>query len=317
MGQYILKRIGAMVLTMFIIISLAFVVLRLMPGSVYDNPDLPEEIIAALEAKAHLNEPLPVQYFYYWKGILLDGDWGVSVKLEPSVPVWKVIKDRIPVTLSLNICSLLVSIPIGLLCGTIAALKKSKMPDHILSLMVVLFISVPSFVFASLLQYFMAGKLSLFPIVYSSTQGFGVKVASMVLPVIALALHPIANITRYLRGELIETMSSEFMLLARTKGLNKAQAITRHAFRNSMVPIANIIIPMFTHVMGGSLVIEQIFSIPGVGGIITKSVNARDHWLTMAALIFYAAINLVTHLVVDISYGIIDPRIRLGGHQDD
>jgi oligopeptide transport system permease protein len=107
------------------------------------------------------------------------------------------------------------------------------------------------------------------------------------------------------------------MLLARTKGLNKAQAITRHAFRNSMVPIANIIIPMFTHVMGGSLVIEQIFSIPGVGGIITKSVNARDHWLTMAALIFYASINLVTHLVVDISYGLIDPRIRLGGHQDD
>ena len=316
MQKYLLQRFGAMLLTMFIIMSLAFFVLRLMPGSVYDDPNLSPEIIASLEKKAHLDKPILVQYYYYWKGIILDGDFGVSVKLEPSVPVFKVLRDRIPTTLLLNIMSLFVSIPLGLMAGTFAALKKSKLPDHIISLMVVLFISVPSFVFAALLQYFV-GKTGVLPVVYTSTQGFGMKITSMVMPVLALALHPIATITRYLRGELIETMSSEFMLLARTKGLSKYKAIVRHAFRNSMVPMANVIIPMFTHIMGGSLVIERIFSIPGVGGIMTDSVNANDHWLTMAVLIFYSAITLLTILLVDVSYGIIDPRIRLGGTKNE
>ena len=313
MGRYVLKRLGMILLTLFIIISLGFFVLRLMPGSVYDDPNLSPEIIAAMEAKAHLDEPLIVQYFYYWRNIIVDGDWGVSVKIEPSVPVFQVLRNRIPVTMVLNVASLAVSIPLGVLTGTLAALKKSKLPDHILSLMVVLFISVPSFVFASLLQYFAAGKLGWFPVVFQNTANPVLQFRSMILPILALSLHPIASICRYLRGELIETLSSEFMLLARTKGLSHYKAIIRHAFRNSMVPLANVVIPMFTHIMGGSLVIERIFSIPGVGGITTNAVSTNDHSLTMAALIFYSAISLFTILLVDISYGIIDPRVRLGG----
>jgi ABC-type dipeptide/oligopeptide/nickel transport system permease component len=304
-----------MLLTLFIIISLGFFVLRLMPGSVYDDPNLSTEIVAAMEAKAHLDKPIIVQYFYYWKGIIMDGDWGVSVKLEPSVPVFKVIRDRIPVTMTLNIASLLISIPLGIIAGTLATLKKSHLPDHIISLLVIICISVPSFVFASLLQYFLAGKAGLFPIVYQGTSGAVLKYTSIVLPVLALSFSPIATVTRYLRGELIETLSSEFMLLARTKGLSKYKAIARHAFRNSMVPLSNVVIPMFTHIMGGSLVVERIFSIPGVGGIMVNAVNASDHSLTMAALIFYSLISLITILLVDISYGIIDPRIRLGAKQ--
>lgn len=316
MGRYILKRFGMILLTMFIIISLGFFVLRLMPGSVYDDPNLSPEIVAALEAKAHLDEPLIVQYFYFWRNIIVDGDWGVSVKIEPSVPVFQVLRNRIPVTMALNIASLLVSIPLGIITGTLAALKKSKLPDHVLSLMVVLFISVPSFVFASLLQYFAAGQFGWFPVVFQNTTDMAVKISSMVLPVLALALHPIASICRYLRGELIETLSSEFMLLARTKGLSHYKAIVCHAFRNSMVPMANVVIPMFTNIMRGSLVVEKIFSIPGVGGIMTNAVSVNDHSLTMAALIFYSAISLFTILLVDISYGIIDPRVRLGGKKN-
>ena len=124
---------------------------------------------------------------------------------------------------------------------------------------------------------------------------------------------PIATVTRYLRGELIENLGSDYMLLARTKGLSKFQATMRHAFRNSCVPLANIIIPMFTGILGGSLVVERIFSVPGVGGIMIDAVNSSDHSLSLAVLLFYSIVSLATILVVDISYGIIDPRIRIGG----
>ncbi len=135
----------------------------------------------------------------------------------------------------------------------------------------------------------------------------------MILPILALSFGPIATVTRYLRGELIESLNSEFMLLARTKGLTKYKATTKHAFRNSLLPLANIIIPMFTNILGGSLVVERIFAIPGIGGIMINSINTNDHSLTVAVLIFYSMISLVTILLVDISYGLIDPRVRLGG----
>ena len=189
------------------------------------------------------------------------------------------------------------------------------MPDHIISFLVVIFISVPSFVFATLMQYFLAFKAGWFPIVYSATAAGTAKYRSMMLPMLALSFGPIATVTRYLRGELIENLSSEYMLLARTKGLTKYQAAFRHAFRNSCVPLANIIIPMFTGILGGSLVVERIFAIPGVGGLMVESVSTSDHFLTVAVLLFYSVISLFTILLVDISYGIIDPRIRLGGNE--
>ena len=214
----------------------------------------------------------------------------------------------------INVFSLFISLPLGVTAGTIAALRKNKLPDHILSLMVILCISIPSFVFASLMQYFLTFKIPIFPTLYNpAATTFKQMATSLVLPVIALSLNPIATVTRYLRGELIETMGSEFLLLARTKGITRTQAIVRHAFRNSCVPLANIIIPMFTGIMGGSLVVESIFSIPGMGGMMVNSINAGDHPLTIAILIFYSMVSLVTILIVDISYGLLDPRIRMGG----
>jgi len=214
--------------------------------------------------------------------------------------------------MTLNIISLLISIPLGVLAGTLAAMFKSKWPDYIISLMVIIFISVPSFVFASLLQYFPAFKFQWLPLIYDSTGSMGVQLKSMLLPIMALALNPIATVCRYLRGELTETLSSEYMLLARTKGLTKSQAVVRHAFRNSMVPLANVVIPMFTNIMGGSMVVEGIFAIPGIGGVLVDSITAGDYSVSIAALLFYSFISVATILLVDISYGIIDPRIRLG-----
>ncbi len=314
MFKYILSRIGAMLLTLFLVMTLSFWVIRLMPMSIFENPEVSPEIQAKLEAEMHLNEPMLKQYYYFIEGIVTRGDFGTSVKVRPGLDVFEILSSRIPPTVILNVFSLLISIPLGIIVGTWAALKRNKMTDNILSFLIVICISVPSFVFASLLQYCFTYLWPVFPTLYNSqAANFGQQFYSMILPIIALALGPIASIARYLRGELIETLSSEYLLLARTKGLSRTEATVKHAFRNSLVPIANTIIPMITGIMGGSLVVEKMFAVPGMGGLLIDSILAGDHFLTVALLIFYSAISLFTILIVDISYGIIDPRIRVGG----
>ena len=314
MFKYILGRIGAMLLTLFLVMTLSFWVIRLMPMSIFENPEVSPEIQAQLEAEMHLDKPMVVQYYYFIEGIFTRGDFGTSVKVRPGLDVFQILSNRIPPTVVLNVFSLLISLPLGIIVGTAAALKCNKMTDNVLSFLIVICISVPSFVFASLMQYCFTYAWPIFPTLYNSqATNFGAQLYSMVLPIIALSLNPIASIGRYLRGELIETLSSEYLLLARTKGLTRTQATVFHAFRNSLVPIANTIIPMITGIMGGSLVVEKMFAVPGMGGLLIDSILAGDHFLTVALLIFYSAISLFTILVVDISYGIIDPRIRVGG----
>ena len=317
MCNYILKRLGMMLLTMFFIMTIGFCVLHAMPGGPYDgDAELTAEQIEMLNAKLNLDKPIHEQYFLFLKGILLEGNWGVSIKLRPGLDALTILMERIPHSMVLNIAALVISIPLGILAVTIAAMNKNKLPDYVISLMVIICISVPSFVFASTMQYVLSGKLGWFPAIFDVKGELIPKMHSLVLPVLALAFSPIATITRYLRGELIETLSSEYMLLARTKGLKKSQAVVRHAFRNSMVPLANVIIPMFTHIMGGSLVVETIFAVPGIGGIMKESINANDYSLALGSMLFYSFISILTIFIVDVSYGIIDPRIRLGAKKN-
>ena len=312
--KYVLQRVGAMLITLFFVMSLSFMVIRLMPMSLFENPEVPKEIQEKLEDKFHLNDPLPVQYFYFMEGIITGLDFGISVKLRPGLDVWGIIVSRLPPTMLINFISLFISIPLGLMFGIIAALKRNTWIDTVISVFVILFISVPSFVFASLLQYVLTFIIPIFPTLYESTATtFAQMMHSLTLPIVALSLSPIATLTRYLRGELIEHISSEYILLARTKGLTRAQAIVRHAFRNSMMPITSTLVSLITGIMGGSLVVESMFAIPGTGGMLVKSIFAGDHFLTVAILIFYSAISLTTILVVDLSYSLIDPRVRVGG----
>ena len=314
MYKYILKRILAMAITMFLIITLSFLMIKMLPQNVFRNPETPKELQQKLEDKLHLNEPVFVQYFYYMSDIITKFDFGISYKLRPSVPVFQVIIAKIPLSMLLNIFSLFISLPLGVIFGTIAALSRNKLPDHLLSLLVIIFISVPSFVFASLLQYTLTYIWPIFPTLYDvSAANFPSMMFSLTLPIIALSLNPIATLTRYLRGELTENLNSEYLLLARVKGLTRAQATVRHAFRNSLVPLMNMLIFMFASILGGSLVIEGIFGIPGMGSTLIDSTKANDHFLTLALLIFYSLISVVTELIVDISYGLVDPRIRIGG----
>ena len=313
MLKYTIRLLIGMCITLYVIVSLTFFVIRLMPMNIFEDPDLPAYTVQMLEAQLGLHEPIYVQYWYFVRNVI-QGDWGSSIIVRPRVPVFDVIGERVFITMALNVASLFISLPIGILAGTMSALQKDKWPDHIVSFFVILFISVPSFVFASLMQFFFAGRLGWFPIIYDATaDSFGAIAYSLSLPVIALALGPIAVVSRYLRGELIETMSSEFLLLARTKGLTHRQAIVRHAFRNSCVPLINIIVPMFTGIMGGSLVIERIFAIPGMGNILINSINVGDHTLTVAVILLFSIIMLFTILIMDLLYGFVDPRIKMGG----
>src|SRR5665647_19152 len=300
MRRYIFERIIAMVITMFIIMTLAFLLIRLMPGNLYDvllggkdNLFVTQQMIDTINAKYHFDEPIIIQYGYYLKDIF-HGDFGSSLSISPGVTVLEVIKEKVPVTLMINFIALFVAIPIGIFLGAIAAIKKNTWIDHFVSFLVVLFISVPSFVFATVMQYTLAFKLDLFPLIYNPTLDTGFLVfSSMILPIMALMFAPIANIARYLRAELGEIMNSEFLLLARTKGLTFYQSVIRHGLRNSMVPLVTIIMPLFVTLIGGSLVIENIFTIPGMGSLLVKSIKDKDDYLTLSTLLFYAFISVL------------------------
>lgn len=302
-----------MVLTLFIIITISFFAIRLIPGDVLGEGANPE-LRAAMRARYHLDKPLIEQYVIFIKNFL-SFDFGESINLYPRRPVFEVIAEKVPLTLVLNLFSLIITIPIGIACGIAAALKKNTLTDHLISTMVVFNVSVPSFVFASLLQYFLAFKLGWFPILLDLKSGFmsPAQLWSMVLPVLALSFGGIATITRYMRAELFEALGSEYMLLARAKGLTQLQATVRHALRNSFIPLCNVIVPMFMSVLSGSMVVETIFNIPGLGSLMTSSISTSDYYLTIAILFIYSLINLVSVLAVDLSYGIVDPRIRIGG----
>ena len=207
-----------MLITLFFVMTLSFFVVRLMPMNIFENPEVPLEVQEKLEDKFHLNDPLPVQYFYFMEGIVTGLDFGISIKLRPGLDVFPIMIERLPPTMLINFISLFISIPLGLIFGIIAALKRNTWVDHLISLLVILFISIPSFVFASLLQYLLTFKWQLFPTLYDpQAKTFGDMMWSLCLPIVALSLNPIATLTRYLRGELIENISSEYILLARTK----------------------------------------------------------------------------------------------------
>ena len=273
---------------------------------------LPPEVEMVMRQKYGLDKPVLEQYFNYMKNFLRF-DFGYSIKTYPGWYVVDLIRAKLPVTVMMNSISLVFIIPVGLVLGIVAALNKDTWIDRLISFVVILFVSVPAFIFASMMQYFFAFRLGAFPVLFSSDVGMTpAKLHSMVLPVLAMSFGGIAGITRILRAELIETLNSEFILMARSKGLTMKQTVVRHAIRNSFIPMAGMIIGMFFGILGGSMVIENIFSIPGMGTLSVSSINSGDHYPTMANIFFYTLISLISVLVVDLSYGVIDPRIRMG-----
>lgn len=316
MFKYVLKRIALMMVVFMIIMTVCFTLIKLL------EPEVPMGSMGAVEEARRealgYNEPIMVQYGIYLKNILTEFDWGTSWKIDYMIPVGEVISSRLLPTILLNVFSILISIPIGIGLGIFAALKKNKWQDNFISTAVMVFISVPSYVYAFILQYWLGFKLGLFPIVLSSLYDAGgswfsgVMLKSMVLPVMALSFGTIASLTRFTRAELTEALTSEYMLLARTKGLTKRQATIRHALKNAMVPILPSIISLFIGIMSGAMIIEKIFAVNGIGQLYLKSISFLDYDVFIATSMFYTIISLAGTIVVDLSYGFLDPRIRMG-----
>ncbi len=317
MGKYILKRLGLMVFTLFVIMAICFMLIRMLPRDIPLQPNLRDTVLARWDALGY-NEPLLVQFGIYLKNIFTSFDFGSSWQIQYNAPALTVLTSRLLPTVLVNVYSLVLAIPVGIGLGIFAAIKKNKWQDQVISTGVMIAVSVPSYVYAFLLQYIIYLKLGWLPLIVSSLADAGnswfsgTMLRSMIMPVLALSFGTIAGLTRFTRAELTETLTSDYMLLARTKGLTRAQATTKHALRNAMVPILPMLIGEFVGVLGGSMIIEQIFSIPGVGRLYMQSIQLLDYDVFMMDTVFYTFIGLLAGILVDISYGFIDPRIRMG-----
>ncbi len=316
MFKYILKRIGLMLMTFCIIMLICFVLIKLLPIPINTTIGQDSEILKErLRARGYY-DPILVQLFNYVKRIFTEGDFGIGVNMPGYInaPVWDAFVSRLPPTVLINVYSSLIGVPIGLGLGIFAALKKNKWQDHVISTGVMLLISVPSIVYAFLIQYIFCFKLDWFPIMMETGTDYftWAMFRSMMPATLSLSLGSIAGYARGTRAELTEVLTSEFMLLARTKGLTRGQATLRHALRNSMVPIFPSILSEFVAVLSGSMIIENIFAIPGVGMLYLTSIRVLDYDFFMLLSGFYCLVGLTSGIVVDISYGFIDPRIRMG-----
>ena len=314
MFKYALQRFLYMLLVLLIITCMCFVLVRMLPPETLPPGDPHTAVVEARRAAQGYGEPYLVQFGIFLKNIFTKFDWGVSDKLYFGQDVWDIFVELLPASMIVNFYSIILSIPIGIGLGIFAALKKNTWVDYLISTLTMVVISVPSFVYAFVIQYFFSYKWDILPFLMKAGRDWFSwdMFVSILSPVLSLSFGVIAGFTRTTRAELTEVLTSEFMLLARTKGLTKAQATIRHAMRNCFVVVIPAIFGEFIGILGGSLIIEKIFAIPGVGGLTLNAINGRDYPIFMLTTVFYTAIGLVAGVVVDISYGFIDPRIRMG-----
>lgn len=267
--------------------------------------------------KVFYRVPIAQQYFRWLSNVITEWNWGTSTRVRTNASAFSVIAEKMPLTLSLNVAVLLFYLPFGFLFGILAALKKNTIVDNIMQIVVMMFLSVPGLVFILVLIIVFSYQLNnllppQFPLLELETDAEIAK--GYIIPMIAGGLPAIAGLTRLLRAELSEVLTSEYVLLAKTKGLSHRQAVLRHAIRNSLVPMVPVIIGSFAGLLGGSFILESVYAIPGVGRVTLQALaqNQYDYNVIMASSAFYGIIGLFTVLIVDLSYGLIDPQIRMG-----
>jgi len=345
MAKYVIKRLLLAILTCFVILTLTFVLIKLLPfqapagdiketyayyekqvglGYVIASPtelsgygnalrQAPESVFRTGNTMYYYQVPIIEQYFSWLVNIFTKWDWGTSTAIKENYTAMDIIGSRLPVSMRINIISVLVSVPLGILLGVVAALNKNKPVDHIISTLVMIFISVPFFVIISLLMLWFCFQNDLLP---SQWPGYGYssldKFLGYIIPVISLSFGSVCGYCRFTRAELCEVMSSDYLLLARTKGLTKRQSIVRHALRNAMVPIVPSIISEFIGILSGSMILESLYGIPGIGNLFIDSINRRDYNVLLTDMAVFTMISLAAGVLLDISYGFIDPRIRMG-----
>lgn len=309
MLRYTLEKFLLMIFTLFIISTLTFFMAHALPGGPYQNPEkLTPQVKALFDIKYGLNEPLPIQYAKYL-GNLLQGNLGYSFKYM-NQSVNGIIAKTFPVSAQLGLEALLFAVPLGLIFGIISALFRSRWPDYVLVIIAVLGVSVPNFVLAALMQYFFGVKLQILPVAKWGT------FAHTIMPSIALGIGILALMTRIMRTSMLDVLGSDYLRTAKSKGLSQGLIIWRHALRNALLPIVTIIGVLMVDLITGSIIIEQIFLIPGMGKHYVNSINTNDYTLIMGLTIFYSALLVLAIFITDLLYGLVDPRIRVAGRKE-
>ena len=293
-----------MVITLWLIATITFFLMQLLPGTPYTNQErLSPATIAMLNKQVGLDKPVIVQYGIYLSN-LLQGDFGISFQFK-NQPVANLLAGRVGPSLQLGLQAIIFGTVFGTILGTISAMKQNTWADTSSTLIAILGRSIPNFVFAVLLQYIFAIKLHVLPI--AKWDGF----MYTILPTIALAMSPLADSARFIRTEMVEVLHSDYVELARAKGLSRWEIAFKHGLRNSLIPLLTLLGPLAVALMTGSLVVENIFAIPGIGEQFVKSITTNDYPTIMAVTILYSFMLIFVILVVDLLYGLVDPRIRV------
>jgi len=301
--HYFLKRLGGAIPTLFIIITVSFFMIRLAPGGPFDKERaVPPDIEANLKRAYHLDESLPKQYMRYLEGVA-QGDFGPSFKYK-DFTVAELIAQGFPTSLTLGSLAMATALAIGLTLGIAAALGQNTATDYGAMGVSMLGLAVPNFVIAPLLTLIFGLILRWLPV-----GGWG-HPQNYVLPIVALCLPQIASISRLTRASMIEVLGSNFVRTARAKGMPERVAITRHALRAALLPVVSYLGPAIAQIITGSVVIEQIFSIPGIGRYFVQSSLNRDYTMVMGVTIFYGAVVIFCNLMADLLYGVLDPKVR-------
>lgn len=304
MSVYIIKRVISAIVTLFLVATLTFFLMYLVPGGPFLSEKAPsQQTLKALEEKYGLDKPIGIQYLNYMKR-LIRGDLGTSLKMRGQ-EVNDIIKTRFPVSAKIGLLAVVIAIFVGIPMGSVAALNRGKWFDRLIMFLSTMGIAIPGFVVATVLMFFFGVRLHILPT-------FGLtSPLHYILPVAALAFYPTAYISRLMRSSMLDVLGQDYMRTARAKGLSQFKSLFKHALRNAVLPVVTYLGPMLANILTGSFVVEKIFTIPGLGSQFVGSITDRDYPLIMGTTIFLAFLLITMNVIVDIAYKIIDPRIKL------
>jgi oligopeptide transport system permease protein len=308
MIRYVGRRVFYMLITLFVIISVTFFISKLLPGTPFADEKLTPQIRAQLFEKYGLDEPIHVQYVKYMLNVAR-GDLGNSFYFE-SRPVSQMILERAPVSAFLGIQAVLFGLITGLALGVVSALRHNTWLYTLAVVVAVLGVSVPSFVLGPVLQYWLGVRLGLFPIAFFESWWHSV------LPSLAISVFVVSTVARFVRSEMLEVLGQDYITLAKAKGLSNMTVIARHVMRNALIPLVTVLAPLTVYLITGTVVIELIFAIPGIGEQFVSSVRVNDYSMILGTTIFFSVTFMIALLIQDILYGVIDPRIRVAGAKE-
>ena len=300
MARYVIKRLILAVVTVFIICAVTFFAMHAIPGGPFNKEKaLSPATIAALEARYNLDKPLPTQFMLYMKGIM-KGDFGVSLKNGREITTE--IASSFPISAKLGLSAVTIALIAGTVLGSIAALNRNRWPDRVIVFFSTLFTSMPSFVLATLLLLVFCIRLGWFDV-------WGTEGGNYVLPIISLAAYPMAYTTRLAKTSMLDALSQDYIRTANAKGVTKWKIIFKHALRNSLIPVITYAGPEIAYIITGSMVVETIYTVGGIGSKFVSAITNRDYTMIMATTIFLASLMVIANLLVDIVYKLVDPRI--------